>query len=72
MSLAWEAFREGNGVRSLLEMRGRIAKYRRVLIEPTENPMIGCILLAEPFFFREAMDSYARGFQSQYCPGKGL
>jgi putative restriction endonuclease len=26
LSLAWEAFREGNGVRSLSEMRTRIAK----------------------------------------------
>ena len=54
ISLAWEAFGEGNGVRSLSEMRDRIAKYRRVPIGPTENPTIGCILLAEPFFFREA------------------
>ena len=35
-------------------MRERIAKYRPVPIEPMENPKIGCILLAEPFFFREA------------------
>lgn len=53
ISLAWEAFGEGNGVRSLSEMRERIAKYRRVPIGSTENPKIGCILLAEPFFFRE-------------------
>ena len=53
MSLAWDAFGEGNGVRSLAEMRERIAKYRRVLIESTENPTIGCIILAESFFFRE-------------------
>jgi putative restriction endonuclease len=51
--LAWEAFGEGNGVRTLSEMRDRIAKYRRVPIEPTENPTIGCILLAEPFFLSE-------------------
>jgi len=50
ISLSWEAFGEGNGVRSLSEMRERIAKYRRVPIEPMENPKIGCILLAEPFF----------------------
>jgi hypothetical protein len=37
LSLSWEVFGEGNGVRSLLEMRDRIAKYRRVPIEPTEN-----------------------------------
>jgi putative restriction endonuclease len=54
ISLAWEAFREGNGVRSLSEMRDRIAKYRRPPIAPTENPSVGCILLAEPFFFSEA------------------
>jgi putative restriction endonuclease len=54
ISLAWEAFGEGNGVRSLSEMRARIAKYRRVPMQPTENSTIGCILLAEPFFFSEA------------------
>ena len=54
LSLSWEAFGEGNGFRSLSEMLERVAKYRRVRIEPMENPKIGCILLAEPFFFREA------------------
>ena len=53
ISLSWEAFGEGNGVRSLSEMRDRIAKYRRVPIGSKENPEIGCILLAEAFFFRE-------------------
>lgn len=55
ISLAWEAFDEGNGVTSLSEMRERIAKYRRMPIGPTENPTIGCILLAEPFFFPDAL-----------------
>jgi putative restriction endonuclease len=54
LSLAWEAFGESNGVRSLQQMRDRIAKYRRTSIAPRENPAIGCILLAEPFFFSEA------------------
>jgi putative restriction endonuclease len=54
ISLAWEAFGEGNGVRSLSEMRNRIAKHRHVAIDPTENPTIGCILLAESFFLSEA------------------
>jgi putative restriction endonuclease len=53
ISLAWDAFGEANGVRSLVEMRNRIGKYRRGEIGPTENPNIGCILLAEPFFFPE-------------------
>jgi putative restriction endonuclease len=53
ISLAWESFGEGNGVRSLSEMRDRIARYRRSPIGPMDNPSVGCILLAEPFFFNE-------------------
>jgi putative restriction endonuclease len=53
ISLAWESFGEGNGVRSLSEMRDRIARYRRSPIGPMDNPSVGCILLAEPFFFSE-------------------
>jgi putative restriction endonuclease len=51
LSLAWETFASGNGVRSLEEGRQRISKYRRVPIGPHEDPNIGCIVLAEPFFF---------------------
>ena len=54
MSLAWAAFREGNGARSLEEVRTRITKYRRQPIKPTEDPVIGCTLLGEPFFFEES------------------
>src|SRR5260370_32453569 len=53
ISLAWESFGEGNVVRSLSEMRDRIARYRRSPIGPMDNPSVGCILLAEPFFFSE-------------------
>ncbi len=54
VSLAWEAFGEGNGARSLDEVRLRIGKYRKHSIGPTEDPQIGCILLEEPFFFEES------------------
>ncbi|HSS19037.1 MAG TPA: HNH endonuclease [Pyrinomonadaceae bacterium] len=54
MSLAWEAFGEGNGARSLNEVIIRIAKYRRQPIGLIDDPVIGCILLEEPFFFEEA------------------
>ena len=50
LSLAWAAFREENGARSLEEVRARIAKYRRQPIIQTEDPVIGCTLLGEPFF----------------------
>jgi len=51
VELAWEAFREKNGVGSPEEMRLRIARYRRVGVDPRESFTIGCIVLVEPFFF---------------------
>ena len=53
VSLAWEAFGEGNGARSLIEVRRRIAKYRREPMFGNDDPVIGCIILAEPFFLPE-------------------
>lgn len=54
LSLAWGAFGEANGARSLEEVRTRISKYRKKPIGPTEDPYIGCILLGEPFFFEQS------------------
>jgi len=48
--MAWEAFAEKNGARTLKEMRIRIEKYRRTVPRPTEDYEIGCILLEQPFF----------------------
>jgi putative restriction endonuclease len=53
VSLAWEAFGEGNGATSLDEVKQRISKYRHVPISVFDDPNIGCIILAEPFFFPE-------------------
>ena len=47
-SLAWEAFEKKNGVDSLNELRNRIRKYRRS--DDFIDPVIGCNVLAEPFF----------------------
>ena len=54
LSLAWNAFGEGNGANTLDELRQLIARNRHEPISPTENPYIGCILLEEPFFFAES------------------
>jgi putative restriction endonuclease len=51
VNLVWDTFGEANGVRSQSEMRERIAHYRRSPIVGNDNPTIGCILLAEPFFW---------------------
>jgi putative restriction endonuclease len=47
-SLAWDAFEGKNGVASLSELRRRIQRYRRG--EESIDPIIGCNVLAEPFF----------------------
>jgi putative restriction endonuclease len=52
-SLAWEAFHEGNGAVSLVDMRRRIIKYRRIGVEMREDFSIGCRILTQPFFFDE-------------------
>ncbi len=51
--LAWAAFREKNGVRSLEEMERRMEKYR-VPNRMEGPPLLGCTVLTEPFWFREA------------------
>ncbi len=72
VNLAWDSFREANGVRTLQEMRERIAFYRRIPIKPGENPHIGCIMLAEPFFWpREAWIPSPPDFKLNTVQGKG-
>jgi putative restriction endonuclease len=72
VNMAWDTFKEANGVRSLSEMRERIAFYRRSLILPNENPNIGCIMLAEPFFWpKEAWIPCPEDFKLNTVQGKG-
>lgn len=47
-SLAWDAFELKNGVKSLDELRTRVQKYRKE--DHSVDPVIGCNVLAEPFF----------------------
>jgi putative restriction endonuclease len=53
-SLAWETFKEANGARSLVEMRVRIAKYRKTKPDEREDFVIGCRVLTQPFFLERA------------------
>lgn len=84
-SLAWEAFGDKNGVRDLPEFLTRIRKYRErggaESVGP--DPVIGCIILAAPFFFGEdqwipAPESWApsivrgKNFDSLTEPGKSV
>jgi putative restriction endonuclease len=51
-SLAWDAFADKNGVASLDELRIRIRRYRRE--DGSIDPVIGCNILAEPFFLQRS------------------
>jgi len=48
-SLAWDAFEQKNGVGSLSELIMRVRRYRTD--DQSIDPVIGCNVLAEPFFF---------------------
>jgi putative restriction endonuclease len=50
VSVAWLAFQEKNGVRDAWEFRQRVRHYRRDTVSP--DPVVGCIVLTQPFFFR--------------------
>jgi len=52
VALAWAAFERKNGVRDRREFLTRIRKYRRDEVGP--DPVIGCIVLTEPFYFAES------------------
>ena len=72
VNLVWDTFKEANGVTSLREMRERIAFYRRTPMPLNGNPTIGCIMLAEPFFWpREAWIPSPLDFKLNTVQGKG-
>jgi putative restriction endonuclease len=54
INMAWDTFGQANGVPSLQEFRSRIARIRNVPIQSTDNPTVGCIMLAEPFFWSKS------------------
>ena len=50
VSIAWAAFQEKNGASSLEELAGMIGRHRR---DSAIDPTIGCVVLTDPFFFRQ-------------------
>lgn len=53
ISLAWEAFQQKNGAQTYGEMRRLIVEKRGAPDNHLEDFQIGCILLTQPFFFKE-------------------
>lgn len=82
VSVAWETFGEGNGARSLSEMREAIGRYRQRGIAADEDPTIGCVVLTTPRWFAWApplaTDLFAtsivarKGFELAEHPGSAV
>lgn len=51
LSLAWEAFEQKNGTKDFESFHARIIHFRKQYKSFEPDPMIGCIILTEPFFF---------------------
>ncbi|HMP91156.1 MAG TPA: HNH endonuclease [Kiritimatiellia bacterium] len=51
LSLAWETFERNNGTDNLFELHRRISHFSR---KTDPDPVIGCTVLTEPFFFQRA------------------
>jgi len=52
ISLAWDTFRNGNGCGSFTEFKSAIIKYRNGEKAQEIDPVIGCIVLTDPVFFK--------------------
>jgi putative restriction endonuclease len=71
LSIAWDAFREKNGVGSLSEMIARIRGYQSAEARRERDPVIGCRLLQQPFFLpRDAWFRVPESFPVNAVSGK--
>ena len=53
LSLVWDVFEHKNGVETYEELYQKILQYRESSETMTPNPIIGCSVLTQPFFFPE-------------------
>jgi len=53
ISLVWEAFGEKNGAEDFESFCARIIRLRRQIRRVEIDPLIGCVILTKPFFFKE-------------------
>lgn len=68
LSIAWEAFGQKNGAPDYATFRSDILKYRK---DSRQDPQIGCIVLAEPFFLpQDAWTPVPKDWSSNIVRGK--
>jgi len=72
LSIAWKTFEWKNGAERREEFRSRIARLRREPDVPGTDPVIGCVLLVEPFFWPKDLWIHdPPGFQKNIVRGRG-
>ena len=54
LSLAWEAFERKNGSSDYISFRSAILQYKTRIGKSVPDPLIGCIILTQPFFLERA------------------
>lgn len=52
-TIAWDIFKQNNGVEGIFDFVSRINKLRHYTVSVGEKPNIGCIVLTNPIFFKE-------------------
>ncbi|HSW29071.1 MAG TPA: HNH endonuclease signature motif containing protein [Longimicrobiales bacterium] len=71
LSIAWETFGWKNGAERREEFKSSIARLRREPNRPGTDPVIGCVLLVEPFFWpQELWIQDPPGFQRNIVRGR--
>jgi putative restriction endonuclease len=71
LSIAWETFGWKNGAERREEFKAGIARLRREPNTPGTDPLIGCVLLVEPFFWpQELWIPDPPGFQRNIVRGR--
>ena len=53
VSVAWNAYKDANGMPTQEELLKKIYRYRETSHSVEPDPEIGCVLLSQPFFFPE-------------------
>ena len=72
LSLAWKFFGEKNGFSDFMRFRSRILAIRGEADDPAADPVIGCTILAMPFFLPRSMWLPApRDWHPNIVQGKG-
>jgi putative restriction endonuclease len=72
LSEAWQFFGQANGAASVVEMRQRIGRYRRLPLQLAEDPVIGCVFVRDVVFFHPDSVPAPPGWARNIVQGAGF